>query len=187
MTYGTLGKHGWAGRAEARGACWKLTVPRKEAWKSALGPSYEELGIDSPDQRLLSGISVLFTVCHVANGVSGKYPPRTLEIICKVCVCLHFLWRVSIAFSKGIKDSTPLVQTLESLPVSTAGEEQGQAWEKEPCHYWRLGRTPAGKGTGCEVLIDNVSNTHHLLSFYSMVDKMLDAWHLFYFIFQQHI
>lgn len=39
MMCGTLEKGEWSGVAEAKGTCWKLTVPGKSAWKSALGPS----------------------------------------------------------------------------------------------------------------------------------------------------
>lgn len=73
--YGTLGKGERAGRAKVKGACWKLTVPRKEAWKSTLGPSYEESEIDSPDQKLLSGIPVLITGCHVSDRKTDKHSP----------------------------------------------------------------------------------------------------------------
>ena len=50
-------------------------------------------------------------------------------------VCVHFPWR-----GEGIEDSASLVQTLESLPVSSAGQEQDQVSERESCQQGRLGR-----------------------------------------------
>lgn len=55
---------------------------------------------------------------------------------------------------------------------------------KESCQQGRLGRAQAGRRTGRDVLKDNVNNNHRLLSIYSVVDKVLDAWHPFYFIFK---
>lgn len=120
----------------------------RRIWNGPSGPEppmwYTSLGFRLPrfKQRV--------TNIHRIRG------PRTLEIICKVwricsgmcvCVCVHFLWRGSIAFSKGMNDWAPPVRrwsTMQYLQQETnrirsAKLNPGSTVEGEPdVKIWKI-------------------------------------------------